>query len=165
MLLPSQKVESVPRNLLRETLFDEGFIISGFKHKSSASEKEFTSSFEKVLSDKMAVIPGSPKFNFARAVERKILEIRTAEEITGELLKHFCGPRFLMICHSYLAHQNCLLTLTIRMITSISISNLFNEPIIGFNNKDEPLEGPKNHTDPTKCDTNQTIIQMMKLGP
>ena len=41
----------------------------------------------------MAFIPGSPKFNFVRAVEKKIVEIRTAEEITGELLKHFCGPR------------------------------------------------------------------------
>ena len=27
---------------------------------------------------------------------------------------------------------------------------LFNEPIIDFNDKDEPLEGPKNHNDPTK---------------
>ena len=26
----------------------------------------------------------------------------------------------------------------------------FNEPIIDFNDKDEPLEGPKNHNDPTK---------------
>ena len=41
----------------------------------------------------MAFIPGSPKFNFVPAVEKKIVEIRTAEEITGEWLKHFCGPR------------------------------------------------------------------------
>ena len=41
----------------------------------------------------MAFISGSPKFNFVRAVEKKTIEIRTAEEITGELLKHFCGPR------------------------------------------------------------------------
>ena len=27
---------------------------------------------------------------------------------------------------------------------------LSNEPIIDFNDKDEPLEGPKNHNDPTK---------------
>ena len=29
---------------------------------------------------------------------------------------------------------------------------LFNETIIDFNEKDEPLEGPKNHADPTKSD-------------
>ena len=48
---------------------------------------------EKALSDKLAFIPGSPKVNFVRALEQKIVEIRTAEEITGEFLKHFCGPR------------------------------------------------------------------------
>ena len=29
---------------------------------------------------------------------------------------------------------------------------LFREPIIDFNDKDEPLERPKNHTDPTNSD-------------
>ena len=78
-----------------KSLFDEGFVISGFKLKSSASEKELTSSIKKLLSDKMAFIPGSPKFNFVCAVEKKIVKICTAEEITGELLKHFCGPELL----------------------------------------------------------------------
>ena len=90
ILLPSPKVKTFPRNLLRET-YDEGFVISGFKLKSSAIEKELTSSIGKELSDKMTFIPGSPKFNFVRTV-KKIVEIHTAEEITGELLKHFCGP-------------------------------------------------------------------------
>ena len=40
ILLPSPKVKTVLRNLLRETLFDEVFVISGFKLKSSAGEKE-----------------------------------------------------------------------------------------------------------------------------
>ena len=61
----------------------------GFKLKSSASKKELTSSIEKALSDKMAFIPGSPKFNFVRVVEKKIVEVHTAEEITGKFLKHF----------------------------------------------------------------------------
>ena len=78
ILLPSPKVKTVPRNLLGETLFDEGFVILGFKLKSSASEKELTSSIEKALSDKMAFISGSPKFNFVRAVEKKIVEIRNS---------------------------------------------------------------------------------------
>ena len=29
---------------------------------------------------------------------------------------------------------------------------LFNESTIDFNDKDEPLEGPKSHTNPTKSD-------------
>ena len=69
ILLPSPKAKTVPRNLLRETLFDKNFVISGLKLKSSASEKELTSSIEKVLSDKMGFVPGSPKFNFVWAVE------------------------------------------------------------------------------------------------
>ena len=59
ILLPSPKVKMVPRNLLRETLFDEGFVISGLKLKSSASEKKLTTSIEKALSDKMDFISGS----------------------------------------------------------------------------------------------------------
>ena len=93
ILLPSPKVKMVPRNLLRETLFDEGFVISGFKLKSSGSEKELTSSIEKAYSDKMTFIPGSPKFSFVLTVEKKIVELRTAEEINGDFLKYFCGPR------------------------------------------------------------------------
>ena len=42
ILLPSPNVKTFLRNLLRETLFDEGFVISGFKLKSSASEKKLT---------------------------------------------------------------------------------------------------------------------------
>ena len=68
-LLPSPKLKSVTRNLIRENLFNEGFLISGSKLKSSLSEKKLTSSIEKALSDKMAFIPGSPKFNFVRALE------------------------------------------------------------------------------------------------
>ena len=93
ILLPSPKVKTVPRNLLRETLFDEGFVILGFKLRSSASEKELTSSIEKVLSDKMAFIPGSPKFSSVLAVEKKIVKIRIAEEVTRELWKHFADQQ------------------------------------------------------------------------
>ena len=33
------------------------------------------------------------KFEFARAVEKKIVIIRSTDEITGEVLKHFCDSR------------------------------------------------------------------------
>ena len=51
--------------------------VLGFKLKSSAREKELTSSIEKALSDKMAFIPGSPKINFVHAIDKKIVEIHS----------------------------------------------------------------------------------------
>ena len=75
ILLPSLKVKAVLRNLLRETLFDKGFVISRFKFKSSASEKELTSLIKKALSDKMVFTPGSPKFNFACAIGKRLTNI------------------------------------------------------------------------------------------
>ena len=159
ILLPSPKEKTVPRNLLTETLFDEGFVISGFKIKSSASDKELTSSIEKALSDKMVFIPGSPKFNFVRSEEKKIVDIRTAEVIIGELLKHFCGPRDRPIFIRHISYNLSFLLRTTELSVDPNDKDddllnqyLFNEPIIDFNDKDEPLEGPKNHTDPTKSD-------------
>ena len=144
----------VPRNLLRETLFDEGFVISGFKLKSSGSEKELTSSIEKAYSDKMTFIPGSPKFSFVLIVEKKIVEIRTAEEINGDFLKYFCGPRdrpiFIIPISYYLSFLLSAPELFVDpndKDDGLLDQYLFNEPIIDFNNKNEPLEGSKNHTD------------------
>ena len=83
ILLPSPKVKMVPRNLLRETLFDEGFVISGFKLKSSGSEKELTSSIEKAYSDKMTFIPGAQSSALSSLQRRKsskfVLQRRSME--------------------------------------------------------------------------------------
>ena len=107
----------------------------------------------------MAFISGSPKFNFVRAVEKKTIEIRTAEEITGELLKHFCGPRDRPIFIRPIHYELWFLLSTPEMFIDPNDKDdglldqyLFNEPTIAFNDKDEPLEGPKNHTSPTKSD-------------
>ena len=107
----------------------------------------------------MTFIPGSPKFNFVCAVDRKIVEICSAEEITGELLKHFSGPRDRPIFIRPISYDLSFLLST--PVLSVDPNDkdddlldqyLFNEPIIDFNDKDESLEGPKNHTDPTKSD-------------
>ena len=107
----------------------------------------------------MAFIPGSPKFNFGRAVEKKIVEIRTAVEITGELLKHFCGPRDRPIFIRHISYDLSFLLSAPELFVDPDDKDddlldqyLFNEPIRDFNYKDEPLEGPKNHTVPTKSD-------------
>ena len=143
ILLSSPKVKTVPRNLLRETLFDEDFVISEFKLKSSASEKELTSSIEKVLSDNTAFIPGSPKFNFVWAVEKKIVKIRPAEEITGELLKHFYGPRDSPIFIIPISFNLSFLLRAPKLSVDPNDKNddlldqyLSSEPMIDFNDKD-----------------------------
>ena len=116
----------VPRNLLRETLFDKDFVISKFKFKWSASEKELTSSIEKALSDKMAFIPGSPKFNyFLWPISYDLSFLLSAPEL-------FVDPN--------------------DKDDDQLDQYLFKEPIINFNDKDEPLEGPKSHADPTNSD-------------
>ena len=119
----------------------------------------------------MAFLPGIPKFNFTRAVEKKIVKILTAEEITGELLKQFYWPRDRPIFIRPISYDLSLLLIAPELFVDHSNKDdnlldqyLFNEPIIDFNDKDEPLEGPKSHTDPKNL-TNQTIIQMIKLGP
>ena len=107
----------------------------------------------------MVFIPGSPKFNFVRTVENKIVEIGTAEEITGELLQHFCEPRDRPIFIRPISDDLSFLLSTPELFVGPNDKNddlldqyLFNEPIIDVNDKDEPLEGPKNHTDPAKSD-------------
>ena len=134
----------------------------GFKLKSSASEKELTkltSLIEKSLSDKMAFIPGSPKFNFVRAAEKRIVEIRTAGATNGELLKHFCRRIDRPIFIRPISYDLSFLLSTPELFVNPNNKDddlldqyLFNEPIIDFNDKDERLEGLKNHTNPTIFD-------------
>ena len=130
-----------------------------FKLKSSASEKKLPSSIEKALSYKMVFIPGSPKFNFLCTVEKKIVKIRTAEEISRELLKDFCGPRNRSIFTRPISYNLSFLLSAPELFVDPSDKDddlldqyLFNESSIRFNDKDEPLEGPNIHTDPTKSD-------------
>ena len=105
----------------------------------------------------MFFIPGSSKFNFASAVEKKIVDIRTAEEITGELLKHFCGRRDRPILISPISYDLSFLLNAPELFVDPNGKDddlldqyLLNEPITDFNDKAEPLEGPKSH--PTKSE-------------
>ena len=105
----------------------------------------------------MFFIPGSSKFNFASAVEKKIVDIRTAEEITGELLKHVCGRRDRPILISPISYDLSFLLNAPELFVDPNGKDddlldqyLLNEPITDFNDKAEPLEGPKSH--PTKSE-------------
>ena len=55
---------------------------------------------ETAFMDKFAFTPVENKFEFVRAVEKKIVKIRSTDEITGEVLKHFCGSRGLIYIRS-----------------------------------------------------------------
>ena len=143
ILLPSLKVKTV----LRETLFDEDLVISEFKLKSSVSEKELTSLIEKALSNKMTYILRSPMFIFVRAVEKKIVKIRTAEEIAEELLKHRFGPNVRPIFIRPIFYDLSFLLSAPELFIDPNDKDddlldqyFFREAIIDFNNKDEPLE-------------------------
>ena len=67
--------------------------MSGFILHSLATEKEFRNTLETAFMDKFAFTPVENKFEFVRAVEKKIVKIRSTDEITAEVLKHFCGSQ------------------------------------------------------------------------
>ena len=93
ILLPSPRISMVPKGLARETLYDDGFVISGFKLSSTATESEISLEIERELAEKFAKIKSPSKFHFVRAVEKKIVRVINNQEINGEVLKHVCGPR------------------------------------------------------------------------
>ena len=93
ILLPSPRIANLPRGNTREILYDEGFVISGFKLVSTATESEITHAIERELADKFVNVTNLIKFHFVRAVEKKIVKVRNTQEINGEVLKHLCGLR------------------------------------------------------------------------
>ena len=83
----------VPKGLAQERLYNDGFVISGFKLNSTATESEISFEIEHELAEKFARIQSSIKFHFVRAVEKKIVRVINNQEINGEVLKDVCGPR------------------------------------------------------------------------
>ncbi len=93
ILLPSPRIIIVPKGIARETLYDDGFVISGFKLNSTATESEISSEIERELGEKFAKTKSLVKFHFVRAVEKKIVRVINNQDINGEVLKHVSGPR------------------------------------------------------------------------
>ena len=84
---------SVPKFHVREELYEDKFVLSGFILHSLATEKDLRNTLEAALIDKFAFTPVENNFEFAHAVEKKIFKIRSADETTGEVLKRSCGSR------------------------------------------------------------------------
>ena len=78
---------------MREELYEDKFVLSGFILQALATKKELRNTLETVLMDKFTFAPVENKFEFVRAVEKRIVKIRSTDEITREVLKYFCGSR------------------------------------------------------------------------
>ena len=97
ILIPSPHFSSVPKFNVREGLYEDKFVLSGFILHSLATE-ELRNTPETAFMDKFAFTPVENKFEFVRAVEKKIVKIRRTDEISGEVLKQFCcsgGPIYI----------------------------------------------------------------------
>ena len=101
ILIPSPHFSSVPKFHVREGLCEDKSVLSGFILHYLATEKELRNTFEAAFIDKFAFSPVENKFEFAHAVEKKIVKIRSTDEITGEVLKQFCGSRVQIYPDSY----------------------------------------------------------------
>ena len=93
VFIPSPRFSSIPTFHVRDGLYEYKFVLSGFILHSLATEKELRNTLEAAFIDKFVFTLGENKFEFVRAVEKKIVKIRNADEITGEVLKHFFGSR------------------------------------------------------------------------
>ena len=93
ILIQSPHFSSVPNFNVREGLYEDKSVLSGFILHSLATEKDLRNILEATFMDKFAFTPVENKLEFVRAVEKKIVKIRSTDEIAGEVLKHFCGSR------------------------------------------------------------------------
>ena len=100
VLTQSPRFSSVPRFHERERLYESKFVLSGFILHFLATEKELRETFEAAFIDKFAFTPHENRFEFVRAVEKKIVKIRSTDGITGEVFKHFCGSLGLIYIRS-----------------------------------------------------------------
>ena len=86
-------MNKVPKGAARETLYNDGFVVSGFKLHSTLSEKGLVKMIEEQFSTAFAGVSEIVKFVFVRAVERSIVTVKSHEEITGEVLKYLSRNR------------------------------------------------------------------------
>ena len=93
ILIPSPRFSSVPKFNVSEGLYEDKFVLPGFILHSLVTEKELRNTLEAAFMNKFAFTPVENKLEFVSAVEKNFVKIRSTNEITGEVLKHFCGSR------------------------------------------------------------------------
>ena len=74
ILIPSPHFSSVPNFNVREGLYEDKFVLSGFILHSLATEKELRNTLEAAFMDKFTFAAVENKFEFVHAVEKKIVK-------------------------------------------------------------------------------------------
>ena len=93
ILLPSPKVTYVPKGHAREDLFLNGFVISGYVLNSSDTEIVIKENLEKEFREIFNCMESVLKFEFVRAVEKKVVTLKTVGEKNGKTIYHVAGCR------------------------------------------------------------------------
>lgn len=86
VLLPSPKMEDVPRGSKREELYTHGCVISAFEIRDADTEEEIRRKMITAFNENFKDLP-EPKFKFMRAVGNKIID-PACENYNGKVLKY-----------------------------------------------------------------------------
>eukprot|EP00112_Aurelia_sp_Birch-Aquarium-sp1_P013568 Seg2881.8 transcript_id=Seg2881.8/GoldUCD/mRNA.D3Y31 product="G2/M phase-specific E3 ubiquitin-protein ligase" protein_id=Seg2881.8/GoldUCD/D3Y31 len=83
----------VPKGKARELLFSSGLVLSSFNLNTAENEATIRNKLEEGFKDMLRGISSSRKFEFVRAVERKIVPIKVAGELNGRAIYSIAGQR------------------------------------------------------------------------
>ena len=95
IVLPSPRIESVPRGRFREHLYGNGFAESAVSITDEMSEEEITAKIANILKDTFEFLP-EPKYSFVRSIGCKIIKLNSAP-YTWKLIKYISkqGPVYI----------------------------------------------------------------------
>ena len=94
ILIPSPKISTVPKGIFRENLYASGFAITGFELNTNDSDKILRSKMDTLFKDIFSLRPQNIiNFEYVRAIEKGLYEVKTDGPIDGKKLYHFVGSR------------------------------------------------------------------------
>ena len=95
ILLPSPRIENVPRGRFREYLYANGFAESAVGVSDQMTEEDIEAKVSNIFEQKLELIP-EPRYHFVRAICNKIIKVNNGP-YTGKLLKHISkqGPVYI----------------------------------------------------------------------
>ena len=95
ILLPSPRIENVPRGRFREYLYANGFAESAVGVSDQMTEEDIKAKVSNIFEQKLELIP-EPRYHFVRAIGNKIIKVNNGP-YTGKLLKHISkqGPVYI----------------------------------------------------------------------
>ena len=86
VLLPSLRMDDVPRGSKREQLYTNGCVISAYSISDGLTEKEIKCRMPSAFGEKLQGLP-DPKFDIVRAVGNKIID-PACDSYNGKVLKY-----------------------------------------------------------------------------